>query len=74
MWALFGKYASKHGYAPFGNHPCSSDGHKYPVIPHVNVGPQGDVLIVQTYYICNLTITATTTTTIAIIIVTIKSY
>ncbi len=40
MWALFGKYASQHGYTPFGNYPCHE--HNYPSIPHVNVGPQGE--------------------------------
>lgn len=45
MWALFGEFASKHGYKPYNNFDCSVDnstGEPYPKIRNVNVGAQGE--------------------------------
>ena len=38
MWALFGHYASKHGYKPWANYDCTG----YPKIPRINVGSNGE--------------------------------
>jgi hypothetical protein len=38
MWALFGSFASKHGYMPYKQYDCSG----YTPLPRVNVGPQGE--------------------------------
>eukprot|EP00981_Chlorochromonas_danica_P010899 scaffold3532_cov182-Ochromonas_danica.AAC.2 len=39
MWALFGKYASQHGYRPWANYNCTG----YAKIPNINVGPSGEL-------------------------------
>jgi hypothetical protein len=39
MWALFGNYASAHGYHVWANYTCSGG---FPKIPRVNVGSNGE--------------------------------
>lgn len=39
MWALFGQFASKHGYGPWAGYNCTG----YGKIPDISVGPGGEI-------------------------------